>query len=143
MKKKEPEQKTLAYKILRYRIPKKELVREVLSSIAKEKTSFSSLAEMAKEVNARLKRLNRSYVVSTSRCRELSRDFFDVNATPGSRRSLKVVCPACGGSLGVIRNKTINGSEVTLSYMCKNCGYSSKEYLRVPARYRFSPKNNI
>jgi predicted RNA-binding Zn-ribbon protein involved in translation (DUF1610 family) len=131
-------QRTL--KVVRYKIPRRELVLEVMRSMAEEGVSFSSLASMAEEVNVRIKRLNRAYSVSASRCRDLSSGFFDVKAVPSSKRALKDACPVCGEELGVVKNRTINGSEITLSYVCRNCGYLSKGYIRAPARYRFMPK---
>jgi len=136
-------QRTLGQKIVRYKIPRNELVREVLKSFAMERRVFSSLSEITEEVNGTIKRLNRSYVVSTSRCRKLSTEFFEISATPGSKKSSIDHCPVCGAPLGVVKNKTINGSEITLNYECKTCGYISKGYIRAPARYRFSPKINI
>jgi len=131
-------QRTL--KVVRYKIPRKELVLEVIRSMAEEGMSFSSLTSMAEEVNVRIKRLNRAYSVSASRCHDLSSVFFDVKAVPSSKRALKDSCPVCGEELGVVKNRTINGSEITLSYVCRNCGFLSKGYIRAPARYRFMPK---
>ena len=125
---------------MRYRIPKNELVREILGSLAEEKREFSSLEGLTREVRSRLRKLNRNYVISADRCRKVGAEFFSIEASPSSKRYTGTDCPVCGGGLNVIKNRTINGSDVPLGYRCGKCGYSSKGYLRVPARYGFVPK---
>jgi hypothetical protein len=125
---------------VRYRIPKNELVHEILKSLAEERREFSSLEGLTREVRNRLRRLNRDYVISAERCRRASAEFFSIEASPSSKRYAGKECPVCGGGLNVIKNRTINGSDVPLGYRCGKCGYSSKGYLRVPARYGFVPK---
>lgn len=83
---------------MRYRIPKNELVHEILKSLAEERKEFPSLEGLTREVRNRLRRLNRDYVISAERCRRASAEFSASKPRP-AQRDTQVRSAQCAGEI--------------------------------------------
>lgn len=121
-------------------VPKKEIVQFIVKEVLQER-KVSSQRELAKLVNAKLKKADDSYSVSERRVRLMALH------TPGVRiatatRSGRVPkkCPSCGHSLKRIYMKNLKGRKLLVKMVCAKCGYTGKENRWEPQRYMFELK---
>ena len=121
-------------------VAKKEIVQFIVKEVLQEHKA-SSQRELARLVNAKLKKADDSYSVSEKRVRQVALH------TPGVRiitstKSGRVPgkCPSCGHSLKKVYMKNLKGKKLLLRLVCGKCGYTGKQNSWEPQRYSFELK---
>ena len=121
-------------------VPKKEIVQFIVKEVLQER-KVSSQRELARLVNAKLKKADDSYSVSEKRVRVVALHTPGIRiATSTKSGRIPKKCPSCGHALKRIYMKNLKGKRLLLRKVCAKCGYSGKENRWEPQRYAFELK---
>jgi uncharacterized Zn finger protein len=121
-------------------VPKKEIVQFIVKEVLQERKA-SSQKELARLVNAKLKKVDDSYSVSEKRARLTALDIHGVRVTTSTKSGrIPKKCPSCSHSLKKIYTKNLKGKKLLVRLACAKCGYAGKENKWEPQRYVFELK---
>lgn len=121
-------------------VPKKEIVQFIIKEVLQER-KVSSQKELARLVNAKLKKVDDSYSVSERRARLVALQIQGVRITTATKSGrIPKKCPSCSHSLKRIYMKNLKGKKLLVRMVCAKCGYTGKENRWEPQRYTFELK---
>ena len=119
------------------RVPKKDILQFIIREVLQERKA-SSQKELARLVNAKLKKVEDSYSVSEKRARLIAFSIPGVRVTTSTKKGeVPRKCPSCGHSLKRIYMKNLKGRKLLVRLVCARCGYTGKENRWEPQRYLF------
>jgi predicted RNA-binding Zn-ribbon protein involved in translation (DUF1610 family) len=121
-------------------VPKKEIVQFIVKEVLQER-KVSSQRELARLVNAKLKKADDSYSVSERRARLVALHTPGIRITTSTKSGrIPKKCPSCGHSLKRIYTKNLKGRKLLVRMVCAKCSYTGKENRWEPQRYTFELK---
>lgn len=126
-----------------YRVPSDEEVLGAVTRVLAREGTVTSQRELREEVLEELALLDDDYTVSGERVRVLAvrSRYVDLAIRLGvSDRDPPDRCPVCRSGFEKVRNRTLDGEEVTIGWSCTRCPYWTGEDRRVPLRYTFQGK---
>lgn len=123
------------------RVSGDDLRTAALAVVRSSRGALASQGALWRAVRARLRREEPQAGVTAVRLRRVLLE------TPGVRIDVEYAerpsptplsaCPVCGGPLGPIRNRTLDGPGVVLGQRCRACPYWTHGRRRTPVRYTF------
>ena len=127
----------------KYRIPREEAIREVISEILKDAMTIRSQVKFHGLVLYKLQeRLGADVRLSEQRLRRISAQTKGVDliihCREGERRTQGATCPVCGSRMDDIKNSTLYGWTVSTGKFCPICHYWTGPRARIPTRYVFT-----
>ncbi len=121
-------------------VPKKEIVQFIVKEVLQERKA-SSQRELARLVNAKLKKADDSYSVSEKRVRLVALHTPGIRITTSTKSGrMPKKCPSCSHSLKKVYMKNLRGKKLLVRMVCAKCGYAGKENRWEPQRYAFELK---
>jgi len=121
-------------------VPKKEIVQFIVKEVLQER-KVSSQRELARLVNAKLKKADDSYSVSEKRVRQMALHTPGIRITTSTKSGrMPKKCPSCSHSLKKVYMKNLRGKKLLVRMVCGKCGYTGKENRWEPQRYAFELK---
>ncbi|UCD14135.1 MAG: hypothetical protein JSW60_01590 [Thermoplasmatales archaeon] len=127
-----------------YHIPSDEKVRKAVKEVFKKYHSVSSQHKLKGLVEKELKTKKKIFHVSESRLRNIvlksNLANIEIHSREGDPHKILARCPVCDGPLKRVKNLTIWGGKVTISFQCSSCGYWTGKKKRIPTRYVFHLK---
>jgi len=122
------------------RVPKKDILQFIVREVLQERKA-SSQTELARLVNAKLKKVDDSYSVSEKRARLAALSVPGVRVTTSTKKGqLPRKCPSCGHSLKRVYMKNLKGKKLLVRLVCARCSYTGRESRWEPQRYHFELK---
>lgn len=126
-----------------YRRPSEPSIGEAIASLfGVGPVRFDSQRALVEMLRRRLARDDPLFAIGAERLRRIATREglvrWRVDYRIESGRPPFTRCPVCRGELGAVRNRTLDGTTVTLGRRCPACGYWSQRDRRVPIRYRGS-----
>jgi ribosomal protein S27AE len=119
------------------RVPKKDILQFIIREVLQERKA-SSQKELARLVNAKLKKVDDSYSVSEKRARLIALSIPGVRVTTSTKKGeAPRKCPSCGHSLKRIYMKNLKGKKLLVRLVCAKCSYTGRENRWEPQRYLF------
>ncbi|MFQ5975299.1 MAG: hypothetical protein ACE5J5_03160 [Candidatus Hydrothermarchaeales archaeon] len=122
-----------------YKIPEeKEIINAILKVLDKHK-EINSQGTFLKLVLKELKKRDKEYVVSSDRAKRIAAGLKEVGVHVDKKRSRREAkkCFVCGGELGHIMARDLQGNETKIGKRCKVCGFELDKDKLSPQRYIF------
>jgi len=127
----------------RYRIPREDMVRDILFSVLKDNVTIRSQSRLHRLIEARLKDIDPGarFKLSAERLRRIAATMQGVKMMIHCRESEQIFsgskCPVCATQMRPIRNQTLYGWTVNTGKFCPVCNFWTGTKLRKPIRYVF------
>ena len=127
-----------------YHIPSDEKVRLAVKEVFKKHHSVSSQHKLKELVEKELITKKKIFHVSERRLRNIVLKSgladIEIHSREGDPHKRLARCPECNSPLQRVKNLTIWGGNVTISFRCSNSGYWTGKKKRIPTRYVFHLK---
>jgi uncharacterized protein with PIN domain len=125
------------------RIPTKEMVVSIIKEVIKRRKVITTLNEMWLLVLTNLKKINKRFVLSPQRIKQLIVQIPEIEVKVKTRRgSRKKInsCPVCNSKLSKVYGRNLLGNRIHTGYKCKKCSYRTGMIRSIPRKYIFVRK---
>lgn len=123
------------------KIPSKEMVANAIKKVLFSRKIVESQEELASLVERELKKVNKDYVVGTTRVKRIALEIPEIEVKAKTKKSVGLQkiykCPICGSEVKEIKVKNLLGKDIVIGYKCSKCGYESDLEAFLPMRYIF------
>ncbi|MCS7093894.1 MAG: hypothetical protein RMJ18_01785 [Candidatus Aenigmarchaeota archaeon] len=123
------------------KIPKKELVADLVKKVVFSHKSIDSQEELASLVEKELKKYDKDYVITPTRVKRIALEIKEIEVKAKTKKSLNMQkitsCPICNSPIDEIKVKNLANREIVIGYKCVKCGYQSDLEAFVPMKYIF------
>ncbi len=124
------------------RIPPKDMVVSIMKEVMHRRKVVTTLHELWILVLANLKKINKNFVISSHRVKQIAVELPEIEVKVKTRRGKGKlnVCPVCGSELISVYGKNLLGKKVQTGYKCKKCGFKTGIKTSSPMKYIFVRK---
>jgi ssDNA-binding Zn-finger/Zn-ribbon topoisomerase 1 len=123
------------------KIPPKEIVASAIKKVLSSRKIVESQEELALLVEGELKKINKYYVVRSTRVKRIALEIQEIEVKAKTKKSISLQkidkCPICGSEVKEMKVKNLLGKEIVVGYRCSKCGYESDLEAFLPMKYIF------
>jgi DNA-directed RNA polymerase subunit RPC12/RpoP len=117
------------------------MVANAIKKVLFSRKIVESQEELASLVERELKKVNKDYVVGTTRVKRIALEIPEIEVKAKTKKSVGLQkiykCPICGSEVKEIKVKNLLGKDIVIGYKCSKCGYESDLEAFLPMRYIF------
>ena len=123
------------------KIPPREIVADNIKKVLSSRKIVESQEELAALVEKELKKINKEYVITSTRVKRIALEIPEIEIKAKTKRSIGLQkidkCPICGSEVLEMKVKNLIGKEIVIGYKCSKCGYESDLEAFLPMKYIF------
>lgn len=122
-----------------YKIPEEDEVKKSILNVMEKHKEINSQETFLKLVLKELLKIDKEYVISTDRVKKIASKQEEIGVHVDKKRSKRKAkkCFICGGELGNIKSRDLEGKETFIGKRCKDCGFELDREKLSPRRYIF------
>jgi len=123
------------------KIPPKSVVADIIRKVLSSRKIVESQEELTSLVERELKKIDKNYVVGTTRVKRIALEIPEIEVKAKTKKSISLQkiekCPICGSEISEIKVKNLLGKDIVIGYKCSKCGYESDLEAFLPMKYIF------
>lgn len=123
------------------KIPKTDLVINTIKEVLKRRGVIQSQEDLSAIVLEKLKKIDRKYVLSPRRTKNLVIKIPGVEIKAKTKKTPKMTkletCPVCKRKVDKIYGKNLLNKRIHIGYICRRCGYTTDLESFMPMKYIF------
>lgn len=121
------------------KIPSKEKLTQIVNQVLSSHLKVNSQEELARLSLKRLKREDKSYVVSPVRVKRIALEIPEIEVKAKTKKTVRLQeinsCPICHSKIKPLEVKNLLNRNVLIGYSCTNCAYQSDLEAFMPMKY--------